>query len=144
MVQHLLIKMPMQKGVGYVELIDEPILVGGDGEHRAHSAQFDHRRKGFTEVNPCAMGEATNNPFGLVLLEAAVGLEFMLQHPLPSYDISTQWARHQHPRLVVSRVSYSVCMAAHQLESASALRTVVGSGDRLVEEIATMAYFLLG
>jgi hypothetical protein len=100
MTKHLFSKVPIQKGIGNVKLIHSLVLVGGDGEHHAHSAQFNHRHEGFTEVNSGALGEAMNNPFCLVLVEAPVGPEFVLEHPFPSYDISVRWTRHQGPHPV--------------------------------------------
>jgi hypothetical protein len=60
----------MHKGVGDVQLINWPLLVNG--------ARLDHWREGIAEINSSTLGNPAHHPPCLVLLKAAVGLEFAL------------------------------------------------------------------
>jgi hypothetical protein len=77
----------MQKGVGDVELIHRPVLVGSDCEHCSNGARLDHRCKGLAEINSSTPGKPAHHSSCLVLFKAAVGPEFVFENPLPGNDI---------------------------------------------------------
>lgn len=61
-----------------------PALACNERENGADGGWLDHRREGLSEINLGVLIKPTNDPSSLVVLESAVGIQFMLEHPLPS------------------------------------------------------------
>ena len=91
----------MQEGVGDVELMCRPVLAGDEHEHGADCRWFDHRRERLLEVDAGSLMKATDNPPGFVTLEGAVGVQFVLEHPLAGDDLGISRTRYERPCAVV-------------------------------------------
>jgi hypothetical protein len=77
-----LTEMIIQEGVGDVQLVHRPHLVCGNGEDGSNGHRLDDRGKGFAEVHTRSLREPTYHPTSLVLLEAAVRMKLVFEHPL--------------------------------------------------------------
>jgi hypothetical protein len=64
--QHIFIEMPVEKGIGDIQLMSWPLFRHGNGEHSAHDGRFNNRCEGFLKVNPGALSETAHNPPCLV------------------------------------------------------------------------------
>lgn len=91
--QHAFVEVAVKKRVGDVELACWPTLSGDQGEHGADRRRLDDRRKRLAKVDVGPLHEATDDPARLVPLEAAVGVEFMFEHPFAGDDVGAQQPR---------------------------------------------------
>lgn len=80
---HALGEIAVQKSVGDVELMDEPVLGGDRGEHGADGGGLDGRGESFDEVDPWSLYVAAHYPPCLVVAERAVGAGLDLELPFP-------------------------------------------------------------
>ena len=78
-----------------------PVLAGDEREHGADCRWFDHRRERLLEVDAGSLMKAADNPPGFVTLEGAVGVQFVLEHPLAGDDLGISRTRYERPCAVV-------------------------------------------
>lgn len=113
--EYRLLKMPMEKGIGDVELMDGPATADGDGEQHANSGDLDYRAKGFMKIDTRLLSLTFGDQPCFVTINGTICLIFELKYPLVGYNIHLGMSRHKGPRAITQeRV---------ELSSHSCLRT---------------------
>jgi len=119
---------PMKEGILDVQLMNSPVLRKGQGEHHTNRRGLHHWTEGLIIVHTGVLREATKNPMYLVPLKGAIGLELVLENPLPRNDIGLRRTRDKILGVVRKQCGAS-SIAAHQFGSAMPLRNVFRSID---------------
>lgn len=57
----LLSQISVEKHIGHIQLVDEPIDIDGNGQQKMNSCDFDHRAESFMEVNALLLVKALGN-----------------------------------------------------------------------------------
>jgi hypothetical protein len=83
-----------------VELVHRPTPVESQSQHSPDDGRLDDRAKSLIVVHPGALSEPPLDPTSFVLVKRAICLEFVLEDPLASDDISPRRLRNQVPRVV--------------------------------------------
>jgi hypothetical protein len=115
----------MEEGIPHVELVDRPVPGQCQGQNSPDGGRLDHRTEGLVVVDPRALVEAAEHITGFVPLHGPVGVQLQLEDLFPGDHVGTRG----------SGTRSQVWLARH-CWSASAPRTVVGTGGRAEEEVA--------
>lgn len=83
-----------------VMLMNQPLALGGETEHRTHCHWFDNRAVRFAIVDSRSLCESTDNPPGLVAIEASIFFEFVMKDPFATDDVGTVGVRNEFPLVV--------------------------------------------
>lgn len=84
-----LVKHAMKEGIFDVELVDRSGMGGGDAKNNVNGGGFNSRAEGFNIVDAWLLRIPANNPSCLVTSKRTIGMEFMLEDPLPSDYVGT-------------------------------------------------------
>jgi len=133
----------VEEHIGNIKLMRGPVLAGDESEHGADHRRLADRRECLLEVDAGSLMKATDNPPGFVTLEGAVGVQFVLEHPLAGDGLASVGRGMSVHVLLCWRASNSSCIAARQFGSRSAARTEVGTGDSCCSD-ALRAYLGFG
>jgi hypothetical protein len=90
----------MKEGVLDVELVDRPVLGEGEREDDTDCGELDDGVEGLIVVHAGTLGEAPNNPAGLVAIEGAIRSQLVAKKPLASDHIGAGRTWHQVPGVV--------------------------------------------
>jgi hypothetical protein len=112
-----------------VELVHGSTLGDSQSQHSPDSGRPDNGVEGLIVVYLGALGEPSEDPMRLVLVQRAIRFELVLKDPLVGGNNILRGSRNQVPR--DSRASYSSSIARRQWGSVSALRIEVGTGDNV-------------
>jgi len=93
----------VEEGILHVELADRPIPGRSNAEHGADRGRLDDRAEGLVVVDAGLLGETADDPARLVPGEGTVGVEFVLEQPLPSNNVSTRGPRDKAPSAIVDQ-----------------------------------------
>lgn len=85
--------------------MDRPALGERKGQHCADGRGLDDRTERLVKVHAGTLGEATEDPAGLVLLEGAIGLVLVLENPLPGDDVGSGRTKNQIPGVILQEGS---------------------------------------
>jgi hypothetical protein len=69
-------------------------------EDSVNGHRLDDEGERMVEVNPRSLLEATHHPLSLMMLEGAVRVKLVLEHPFARDDVDTWRMRHKGPSLV--------------------------------------------
>jgi hypothetical protein len=81
----------VEEGVLDVELMGRPVL----GEDDSNTGKLDNGVEGLVVVHSEALGEAPEDPSGLVEVEGAVQGHIVAKEPLVGDYVGAWWTRHQ-------------------------------------------------
>jgi hypothetical protein len=119
----------VEECVLHVELVDRPVQGQSESQDSPDGGRPDHQNEGLVVVNSRALGKAPEHIAGLVPLQGPVGMQLQLEDPFPGDHVGAMGTQHQVPGVVGLE---SVVLL---FRSASAPRTVVGTGGRTGEEV---------
>lgn len=97
---HLLCKVPMQKGVGNVQLMHRPSARDRQPKDGADRARFYNRGESVGEVHIGTLAKSANHPTSFVALERTARMCLVAEHPLATDDVSMGRPRNKMPHTV--------------------------------------------
>jgi hypothetical protein len=97
----------VEEGILDVELMDRPISGEGKGENSSNGGELDDGAEGLVVVHSGALGEAPEDPTGLVAVEGAIRGQLVAKEPLVGDHVGARWTQHQVLGVVASRAAYS-------------------------------------
>jgi hypothetical protein len=77
----------VEKSILHIELLNRPVTINSNGEHRAHDGRFHNRAERLIVVHTEALSETPEDPTSLVAIEGAVGAELVGENPLAGDDV---------------------------------------------------------
>ena len=93
-------KITVQERILDIELVNRPLTGRCKVKYCTYGCWFHHRRESLMEIYSRSLREPSDNPSGFAPLERSVGVELVLEQPLPGDDIGMCWPRHQRPSAV--------------------------------------------
>jgi len=97
MAEHLFGKVAVQERILDVELMYRPRTRSCKMKDYPNCCRFDDRREGLVEVDARTLVEPTDHPSSLAALQGSVGVQFVLEDPLPCDDVCTSRPWHECP-----------------------------------------------
>jgi hypothetical protein len=95
----------MEEGVLHIKLVDRPILGVSQSKDSADSSWLDDGAESLVVINSGVLGEPTKDLASFVSIQRAVGVELVLEYPLPSDHVSLGRSRNQIPSVIVQEGS---------------------------------------